>query len=92
MAKSVFDESFLTGNNPKEISSRLGLAQINDKDSLGALVEDVLQENPKTIEDYINGKDSALRFLVGQVMKKTKGQANPKIASEILKTALEARR
>ena len=92
MAKTVFDESFLTGESPAEISSRLGLVQISDKNSLNLVVEEVLQENPKTIQDYLDGKNSALRFLVGQIMKKTKGNANPKMASEILETTLGTRR
>lgn len=92
MAKKVFDESFLTGKSPGEISSRLGLVQISDKTSLSSIVEEVLQENLQTIQDYLDGKDSALRYLVGQIMKKTKGKANPKMASELLETALEARR
>ena len=92
MAKKVFDESFLTGKSPGEISSRLGLVQINDENSLRSMVEEVLQENLQTIQDYLDGKDSALRYLVGQIMKKTKGKANPKMASELLETALEARR
>ena len=54
------------------------------------MVEEVLQENLQTIQDYLDGKDSALRYLVGQIMKKTKGKANPKMASELLETALEA--
>ena len=90
MAKSVFDESFLNGENPVDISSRLGLVQINDKESLTSLIEEVLGENPQAIQDYMDGKDTASRYLVGQIMKKSKGTANPKLASELMETALKA--
>ena len=92
MAKTVFDEMFMNGGDPIKISEDKGLSQINDTDSIQNVVSETLSENPSAVDDYLNGKDSAVRFLVGQVMKKTKGQANPQVASEMVTAELDKKR
>jgi len=84
MAKTIFDEMFINGGDPTKISEEKGLSQINDSSSIQNVVTETLLENQSAVGDYLNGKDSAVRYLVGQVMKKTKGQANPQIASDIV--------
>ena len=84
MAKTVFDKMLLEGKSPAEISENLGLTQISDINSLEQIISEILSQNSSAVEDYLEGKETAIRFLVGQVMKETKGKANPKIATEIL--------
>ena len=92
MAKAVFDEMFINGGDPNKISEDKGLSQINDTESIQNVVSEILLENPSAVEDYLDGKDSAVRFLVGQVMKKTKGQANAQVASEMVTAELGRKR
>tara|TARA_B100001142_G_scaffold329887_1_gene394926 strand:- start:65 stop:1540 length:1476 start_codon:yes stop_codon:yes gene_type:complete len=84
MAKTVFDNMLLLGKNPIEIAENLGLSQISDTDSLEQIISNILSNNTSAVQDYLEGKETAIRFLIGQVMKETKGKANPKIATEIL--------
>lgn len=88
-AKQVFDEMFITGKAPETIMSEKGLSQISSSDVLEAVVDEILSSNPKSIEDYKNGKMQAAGFLMGQVMKATKGQANPKLAKELIEKKLQ---
>ena len=88
MAKTVFDDMFVNGGDPIKISEDKGLSQINDTSSIQNVVTETLLENQSAVDDYLNGKDSAVRYLVGQVMKKTKGQANPQVTSEMVTSAL----
>lgn len=92
IAKTIFDEMFVNGGDPNKLVEEKGLSQINDTQSIENTVSDILDENPNAVEDYLSGKDSAVRFLVGQVMKKTKGQANPQVASEIVTTQLNIKK
>jgi len=92
MAKTVFDEMFETGGAPKEIAEALGLVQISDADAIASAVSEAIQNNPNPVKDYLGGKETALRFLVGQVMKLTRGKANPQMASELLRERLEMMR
>ena len=92
MAKNLFDEMFINGGDPNKIAEEKGLSQINDTESIQNIVSETLLENPSAVDDYLSGKDSAVRFLVGQIMKKTKGQANPQVASEMVTIELENRR
>ena len=68
------------------------MIQITDTDSLIPVIEVVLDKNTDAVNDYINGKDTAVRFLVGQVMKETKGKANPTLVSELLVSQLNLRK
>lgn len=88
MAKTIFEEMFATGKAPAEIVKEQGMEQISDEGTLGALVEKVIAAYPKSVEDYRLGKEKALGFLVGMVMKETKGQANPGLVNKLLKERL----
>lgn len=87
-AKAVFEEMFQTGRRPSQIVEERGLAQISDDETLKAIVEQVIAQNPEPVENFRKGKEQALGFLVGQVMKATHGKANPKLAGELLRRAL----
>ena len=84
IAKEVFEEMYATGRDAEAIVEERGLEQISDAGELEALVVQVLRENPDAVERYRSGKTQIVGFLVGQVMKATKGQANPKIVNELL--------
>jgi aspartyl-tRNA(Asn)/glutamyl-tRNA(Gln) amidotransferase subunit B len=90
IAKTVFEEMIRTGEKPAGIISRMGLAQVSDEASLSAVVDKILAANPKQLEEYRSGKTKVLGFFVGQVMKETKGQANPQIVNELLLKKLAA--
>ncbi|PIP20661.1 MAG: Asp-tRNA(Asn)/Glu-tRNA(Gln) amidotransferase GatCAB subunit B [Candidatus Omnitrophica bacterium CG23_combo_of_CG06-09_8_20_14_all_40_11] len=87
-AKSVLTEMIDTKKSSKEIIHEKNLIQISDSGSLDNIVEEAIKENAKSIADYKQGKANALMFLVGQVMRKTSGRANPKVVQEILKRRL----
>jgi aspartyl-tRNA(Asn)/glutamyl-tRNA(Gln) amidotransferase subunit B len=86
--KAVLEEMFATGNTAMAIISEKNLAQISDESALTKDIEDVIKENPASVEAFKSGKENALMFLVGQLMKKTKGKANPKVAQEMLRRRL----
>ena len=88
MAKEVLAEAIETRSNPEDIVKKNGLAQISDKGSIEEIVKNVLQKETKSVNDYKGGKKTALGFLVGQVMKASKGKANPVMVNEILKKSL----
>ena len=90
MAKTVFEEMFRSGNAPAEIAEERGLVQISDTGALGSAVDEAIAANPKPVSEYLEGKEQAIRFLVGQVMRITRGQANPQLATQLLKERLEA--
>lgn len=84
IGKKVLREMFETGKRPEEIVKEKGLIQISDEGELKGIVEKVLSENEQSIIDYKNGKDRALGFLVGQVMKATRGKANPQMVNKMV--------
>ena len=84
IAKEVFSEMIQTGKEPQKIIEEKGMAQISDEGLIESVIDKVIAGNPGVIEDYKKGKKNALAFLVGQVMKETKGKANPKIVNEML--------
>jgi aspartyl-tRNA(Asn)/glutamyl-tRNA(Gln) amidotransferase subunit B len=88
IAKTVFDEMAKTGQPAKQIVKEKGLVQVTDTDAIEAVVASVLADNAKEVEAYRNGKTKLLGFFVGQVMKATKGKANPQIVNEILRKEL----
>jgi aspartyl-tRNA(Asn)/glutamyl-tRNA(Gln) amidotransferase subunit B len=88
MAKEVFTHMFETGQSPKRVVARKGFVQISDIKEIEAIIREVLKSHPGPVHDYKSGKDKAFGFLVGQVMAKTKGQANPQIVNKILKDLL----
>ncbi|MDD4793032.1 MAG: Asp-tRNA(Asn)/Glu-tRNA(Gln) amidotransferase GatCAB subunit B, partial [Firmicutes bacterium] len=91
IAKSVFEEVFNDGKRPSDIVRNRGLLQISDADELAAIVAKVIEANPGPVTDYHAGKKRALGFLVGQVMKETRGRANPQETNRILKEELDKR-
>ncbi len=85
IAKTVFEEMFHTGKDPEKIVEEKGLKQISDEDKLETIVENIIEENPDAVEDIKNGKDKAIGYLVGQVMKETKGKANPQMVNQMFR-------
>lgn len=88
IAKTVFEEMFNTGKDPEKIVEEKGLKQMDNEDELREIAVRIIKENPKSVEDFKNGKDKAIGYLVGQVMKATKGKANPQIVNNILREEL----
>jgi aspartyl-tRNA(Asn)/glutamyl-tRNA(Gln) amidotransferase subunit B len=84
IAKEVFSEMILTGKDPQKIIEEKKLAQISDEGFIETVIDKIIASNPNVIEDYKKGKKNALAFLIGQVMKETKGKANPKLVNELL--------
>lgn len=88
-AKKVLDAMFAEPNDPEKLVEKLGLAQVSDERAILGMVNDVLVQNPQSVADYKAGKDKAIGFLVGQVMRVSKGKANPQIINKLLKEALD---
>ena len=84
MAKAVFEEMFTTGKDPRKIIEERGLEQIADEGMLETVIEEVIRDNPEPVEQFKQGKEKALSFLIGKVMAKTKGKANPRMVNEIM--------
>ncbi|MCG3205412.1 MAG: Aspartyl/glutamyl-tRNA(Asn/Gln) amidotransferase subunit B [Elusimicrobia bacterium] len=91
MGKEVFGEAYSTGDSPKSIVAKKGLSQVSDEGELLKFINEVIQENPKVVADVIAGKDRAIGSLVGALMKKTKGRANPQLANDLIKKQLAGR-
>jgi len=91
IAKQVFAELVENGTDPEQYVKDKGLVQISDEGQLREIVDKVLDENEQSVADFKDGKGRALGFLVGQVMKATKGQANPQMVNKILKEEIEKR-
>ncbi|MCL5290018.1 MAG: Asp-tRNA(Asn)/Glu-tRNA(Gln) amidotransferase subunit GatB [Bacillota bacterium] len=88
IAKTVFEEMFDSGKDPETIVKEKGLVQISDEGAIAAVVDEVIAANPKSVQDYQAGKTQAIGFLVGQVMKATRGKANPDLVNKLLKEKL----
>lgn len=88
IAKTVFEEMAQSGKPPKEIVEEKGLVQVSDTSAIDEVVSKVLLRCPDEVEKYKSGKTKLFGFFVGQVMKETKGKANPKIVNEVLKDKL----
>ena len=88
LAKEIFAKMFATGDSAAAIIEREGLKQISDEGALENIVDDVIAANPKQLEQYRSGKTTVIGFFVGQVMKASRGQANPAAVNEILKRKL----
>ncbi len=87
-AKQVLEEMFNTGKSAREVVTQKGLSQISDSSELEKMAEKVIAENPQAVTDFNAGKETALKFLVGQLMKATRGRANPQMANQLLKNKL----
>jgi aspartyl-tRNA(Asn)/glutamyl-tRNA(Gln) amidotransferase subunit B len=88
-AKEVFETAFTTGRSPAEIIEERGFVKISDADAVGRVVDEVVASNPAAVADYRAGKGQAIGFLVGQVMKATRGQANAALAAAAIRERLE---
>lgn len=84
IAKTVFEDMFETGENAKDIVEKKGLVQMSDEGAIKEICQKIVDANPQSIIDYKAGKDRAIGFLVGQIMKETKGKANPQIVNKLL--------
>lgn len=84
IAKTVFKEMIESGKSPQAIVEEKGLVQISDERAIQAIVDTVIDDNPQSVVDYKAGKDKAIGFLVGQVMKETKGKANPALVNKLI--------
>ena len=76
--------SYHTGKSSEQIVEEENLSQISDLDSIRSIVKDIIFQHPDPVQDYANGKENAIGFLVGQVMKTSKGKADPKISKSLL--------
>lgn len=87
-AKIVLKEMFGSGSDPSQIIKEKNLEQVSDAGELEKIVNEIIKSNPKVVEDYKNGKSNASQFLIGQIMAKTKGKANPQVVRDILNKEL----
>ena len=88
IAKDVLEDMFSSGKTARQIVDEKGLQQVTDQGEIAKVIDEVIAENPKMVEQYLAGKDKLLGFFVGQAMKLTKGKANPKLLNDILKQKL----
>jgi len=88
IAKTVFKDMLETGDDPEDIVEKKGLKQVTDTSEIEGMIDSILEKNPQSVEDFKNGKQKAMGFLVGQVMKESRGKANPQIVNEILNKKL----
>lgn len=87
-AKEVFEDMWVSNEKAKIVAEKLGLLQVNDESSVEKYVDEVLNNNPKAISDYKNGNERTLTFIVGQVMKLSRGKANPQIVNKMVREKL----
>jgi len=88
IAKTVFKEMLESGKAPQTIVEEKGLVQINDEGAIRSVVQQIVANNPQSVEDYKAGKEKAIGFLVGQVMRETKGKANPGLVNKLIVEAI----
>jgi aspartyl-tRNA(Asn)/glutamyl-tRNA(Gln) amidotransferase subunit B len=88
MGKDILTEMFASGKTAREIIAAQGLEQINDSEKIAAVAREIIAANPKQVEQYRSGKTATLGWFVGQVMKATRGQANPQLVQDVLKKEL----
>jgi aspartyl-tRNA(Asn)/glutamyl-tRNA(Gln) amidotransferase subunit B len=88
LAKEIFPKMFSSGEAPRAIMEKEGLTQISDTGALEKIIDDVIAGNPKQVEQFKSGKTQVAGFLVGQVMKASRGQANPEAVNELLRRKL----
>jgi aspartyl-tRNA(Asn)/glutamyl-tRNA(Gln) amidotransferase subunit B len=91
MAKEVFEAMLASGRDAKSIVAEKGLGQISDVGELEAIVARIVAANPGPAEEFRQGRDKVLGFFVGQIMKETRGQANPQVVNDLLRKQLGGR-
>jgi aspartyl-tRNA(Asn)/glutamyl-tRNA(Gln) amidotransferase subunit B len=89
MAKDVFEKMFKTGRDASQIVKESGITQITDENELFEVIDNVIKGNPKSVNDFNEGKEKVLNFLVGQVMRYTKGRAKPDFVFEAIKQRIK---
>jgi aspartyl-tRNA(Asn)/glutamyl-tRNA(Gln) amidotransferase subunit B len=89
MGKDILEQSFNTRKDPKKLVEELGLSQVSDEQTLLFAIKKILDENLKEVEKYKSGKTKVFGFFVGQIMKETKGKANPQLLNDLLKKTLD---
>ena len=90
--KSVFEEMWNTGKKAEDIISNQNLGIISNSNELEDKINNIIENNPKAVEDFLAGKEQSKKFILGQVMKETKGQADPKISMELISKNLEQKK
>jgi len=90
--KSIFIEMLTNNESPSKIVSEKGLNQVSDESEISTMIDDVLNENNDEVVAYVAGKDKLFSFFVGQIMRRSKGRANPKLVNQILKQKLDSKR
>jgi len=88
IAKTVFAEMFKTGNDAKSVVEAKGLVQVSDSSAIEAFVDQAIADNPTQVEQFKAGNAKVLQYFVGQVMKLSRGKANPQMVTELLKNKL----
>ncbi len=91
VVSSIFDDIIVSGKSPEQVVEERGLTQISDVCGIASVVDEVIAENAEAVENFRKGKEAALKFLVGQVMRKSKGRANPQTATELLRERILVR-
>jgi len=89
IAKTVFDEMWKSGKGPAAIVQEQGLVQVSDSGAIEAIIDEILIREAGQVEEYRSGKDKLFGFFVGQVMKASKGKANPAVVNELLLSKLK---
>jgi len=89
IAKQVFSDMIETGKDAIKIVEEKGLKQVTDTSEILPVIKKILDSNPKSVDDYKNGNEKAIKFLMGQIMKETRGKANPQIVNNLLKEKLD---
>ena len=92
IAKKVFEDMFETGKEPAKIVEEKGLVQITDESAIREMVISVINDNEQSVQDFLNGKDKAVGFIVGQVMKASRGKANPGVVNKLIMEELNKRK
>ena len=91
IAKKVFGEMYKSGKRPVDIVKERGLEQVSDGSEIGGVIDNILSASTKEVEEYRQGKEKLFGFFMGEVMKATRGKANPKMVNELLKEKLGKR-
>ena len=90
IAKDVFPEMLKSNDDPAKIVKEKNLVQITDTSALEGIVDTIISNNQPQVEQYLQGKETVIGFFVGQVMRDSKGKANPQVVNEILRSKLNA--
>lgn len=88
-SKEILDEMWKNDESPRSLMEKMGLSQVNDADEIITIVRDVIAKNPQAVQDYRSGNGRAMTFFIGQVMKQSRGKANPQIVSKLLTDELK---